>query len=139
MAYVQVVWQTTDGQGTEGYLYARFNTVNNMFYNPVNTASGILEVAIASPIFPFGAVHTESAEPIFQVDAVYGINNYEISQFTLGSGTVTAANNLIQCSSGGTGTAAIKSKRAVNYKPGQGVVGRFTALFPQQWYLLTFH
>lgn len=103
------------------------------------TAEGHLEVAIHSPRTPFGALHTESLTPEFQVDAVYGINPREVTTTTghavtagaANSGTNTGTNNLFKCSTGTTqySFATIQSRKRLRYRAGQGVVGRFTALW----------
>ena len=96
------------------------------------TGEGHLEVAIHSPRLPFGSIHTESLTPIFQTDAVYGINSGQIQPVTIsGSGSAAAANNLFTCSTGTTiySQAIILGRKRLRYRAGQGVVGRFTALY----------
>ena len=103
-----------------------------------STPEGHLEVAIHGPALPFGSVHVESLHPVIQSDAVYGINNAEVLVTTglaVGTGansaTSTAANNLFTCSTGTTiySFGSLQSRRRLRYRPGQGVVGRFTAKF----------
>jgi len=102
-----------------------------------STEEGHLEVAIHDPILPFGAVNTESLVPIFQTDAVYGINSSEvlatIGHLTGGvsSGTNTGTNNLFKCSTGTTALsfATMQSRRRLRYRAGQGIVGRFAGYF----------
>jgi hypothetical protein len=101
------------------------------------TGEGHLEVAIHSPRLPFGEVHVESAHPVFQCDAVYGINSALVSATTgivgggVTSATATASNNLFKCATGTTALsfATIQSRKRLRYRPGQGAIGRFTALF----------
>jgi len=107
------------------------------------TPEGHLEVAIHGPILPFGSVHTENLLPIFQTDAVYGINSSEMTATTgLGydpgvappgsnSGSVTAANNLFTCATGTTAYSfgTLQTRKRLRYRAGQGIVGRFTALW----------
>lgn len=103
------------------------------------TAEGHMEVAIHSPRTPFGAVNTESLLPEFQVDAVYGINPREVVATTghsvtdgaANSGANTGTNNLFKCSTGATqySFATIQSRKRLRYRAGQGIVGRFTALW----------
>jgi len=92
---------------------------------------GHLEVAIHRPLLPFGSLHTESITPIFQVDAVYGINNGLVSTTVSGSGVITAPNSSFECSTGVTifSQAVLQSKKRLRYRPGQGVIGRFTAIY----------
>ena len=101
------------------------------------TPEGHLEVAIHGPRMPFGEVHTESVEAAFQCDAVYGINSTNVVATTgiVGGGstsaTTTGTNNLFKCSTGTTALsfATIQSRKRLRYRPGQGVIGRFTALW----------
>lgn len=107
--------------------------------NAPGTGEGHLEVAIRGPRLPFGSIHTESLHPEFQVDAVYGVptgltvsktgNTSDPTGST--SGTVTGSGNLFRCSTGTTAYsyAVLNSRKRLRYRPGQGVVGRFTALF----------
>jgi hypothetical protein len=102
------------------------------------TAEGHLEVALHDPILPFGSVHTENLTPIFQTDAVLGINPAQ-SVVTTGraiagatSATVTGEDNLFKCNTGTTSYSfcSLQSLYRLRYRPGQGTVARFTALFP---------
>lgn len=97
------------------------------------TTSGHAEVAIHDPRLPFGEVSVESLTPIFQTDAVYGVNATEVSTSTDGTGgSATAANNLFAVSTGGTTAGyfgALQSRKRLRYRPGQGVVARYTAVF----------
>ena len=111
-------------------------------YIPI-TQEGHVETEIHGPLNPFGSVHTENQLPIFQTDAVYGINAQEAVPTTgLGydpgvappaanSGSVTAANNLFTCATGTTAYSfgTLQSRKRLRYRPGQGVIGRFTALW----------
>ena len=95
------------------------------------TAEGHLEVALHSPRLPFGSIHTENLTPVFQIDPVYGVNTSECATTTNASGTATAANSAFVCTTGTTiyGAGAIQSRRRLRYRPGQGVIGKFSALF----------
>jgi hypothetical protein len=95
------------------------------------TPEGHLEVALHDPLLPFGAVHTENLTPIFQTDAVYGINSGQATSVTSGSGAVTGDNNLFTCSTGTTiySQGVLLGRKRLRYRAGQGVVGRFTALY----------
>ena len=95
------------------------------------TPEGHVEVAVHDPVLPFGSVHTESLHPEFQIDAVYGLNTTLIQPTTYLSGTATAANNLFTCTTGVTqyGYGVLQSRRRARYRPGQGLVCRFTALW----------
>lgn len=95
------------------------------------TPEGHLEVAVHSPRLPFGALHTESLTPIFQSDAVYGLNSGQTVTTTALSGTATASDSLFVVSTGVTSTAlaSIQSRKRLRYRPGQSVVGRFAGRF----------
>lgn len=103
------------------------------------TSEGHAEVAIHAPLLPFGSVHTEHMEPEFQEDSVYGINSLNMTATTgnsaspggATSATATGTNNLFKCSTGTTAYsfASIQTDKRIRYRPGQGVIARFTALF----------
>lgn len=98
-----------------------------------------LEVAIHSPRLPFGSIHTENLEPEFQVDAVYDINPGQMIKTTginvpgTTSATITGSNNLFKCSTGTTAYSfsSLQTRERLRYRPGQGAVARFTALFSE--------
>lgn len=95
------------------------------------TQEGHLEVALHDPILPFGAVHTENMTPIFQTDPVYGINQQQTLTTTSGTGTATTSDSLFVATTGTTSLSqgVIQSRKRLRYRPGQGVIGRFTAKF----------
>ena len=99
--------------------------------NLATTAEGHLEAAIHAPQLPFGSIHVESLTPIFQTDPVYGLNTGQVTAVTSLSGSVTAADSAFVLSSGTTATAqaVLLGRKRLRYRPGQGVVGRFTAIF----------
>ncbi len=102
------------------------------------TQEGHLEVAIHAPRLPFGSIHTENLTPVFQIDPVYGINAAEMQSTTgraiagASSAATTGTGNLFTCSTGTTSYsfATLQSRRRLRYRAGQGIVGRFTALWP---------
>lgn len=97
-----------------------------------STAEGHLEVALHAPRLPFGAVHVENLTPIFQTDAVYGLNSGQTLPVVIsGSGAAVGTNNLFQVDTGTTiySQAVILGRKRLRYRAGQGVVGRFTALY----------
>lgn len=95
------------------------------------TVEGHQEVEVHGPLLPFGSVHTEKLRPIFQCDAVYGINTDNILTTTSATGTATASDSLITVATGTTNGAfaTVQSRKRVVYHPGQGAIFRFTALF----------
>lgn len=101
------------------------------------TPEGHLEVAIHSPTLPFGSVHAENLTPVFQTDAVYGLNTSLIS---FGSGnlaglpktsSVSGINTafVINAGTGAYSQAYLQSRKRLRYRPGQGIVGRFAGHF----------
>lgn len=94
-------------------------------------------VSIVDPRLPFGELSAESLTPVFQVDPIYGLNTSEVVSTTgnWSGGAVTsgaaAASNLFTVSTGTTAGsfASIESRRRLRYRPGQGIVARYTALF----------
>jgi hypothetical protein len=78
----------------------------------------------------FGELSTAQPTPIAQISAPYGLLE-KAQVFTVLGGTGTATNSMFEASSGtnANGLAAVLSRRQVTYRPGQGLLGRFTALF----------
>lgn len=97
---------------------------------PVNNR-GHLQVALKQPQLPFYSMHTESLYPVFQSDAVYGVNSLIVNPTTSGSGSATASDSLFTVSTGTTSLSQgiIQSKARIRYRPGQGSLCRFTASF----------
>lgn len=95
------------------------------------TQEGYLGVALRDPAMPFGSVHVENMTPIFQSDAVYGINQQQTSTTTSGTGTATTSDSLFAVTTGATSLSqgVIQSRKRLRYRAGQGVIARFTAKF----------
>lgn len=93
--------------------------------------NGHFEVALHSPRLPFGSVHSETATPIFQADAVYGVNSFTTISTISGTGSVGTSNSTISCQTGTTAlsSATLQSRKRLRYRPGQGVVARFAGSF----------
>ena len=95
------------------------------------TPEGHLEVAIHAPSLPFGSIHAERLTPVFQTDAVYGLNSGQVAYGSSGSGSVVVADSSFSLSSGTTvfSQAFLQSRKRIRYRAGQGVVGRFAGFF----------
>lgn len=95
------------------------------------TAEGHLEVAIHAPLLPFGSLHVENILPIFQSDAVYGLDPNQVNSGASLSGSTTASDSNFIISTGVTiySQAYIQSYKRLRYRAGQGVISRFTALY----------
>ena len=84
----------------------------------------------------FGALNVSQLRPEIQIDAVYGLRDKtdtEIFSATGGSASEDFGTTGInfKCSTGTNigGYGVIRSRRAVSYRPGQGLILRFTAGF----------
>lgn len=106
-------------------------TDGGSYVNIPATSEGHLEVAIHAPRLPFGSIHTEGLTPVFQTDGVYGINTTNVLSSTNASGGTTTTDSAFSCSTGVTigGAGSLQSRRRLRYRPGQGMVVRYTALF----------
>lgn len=96
------------------------------------TQEGHLEVALHAPRLPFGAVHTENLTPVFQTDAVYGLNSGQTQPVVVsGSGAANGDSNLFTVSTGTTiySQAVILGRKRLRYRAGQGIIGRFAGYF----------
>jgi hypothetical protein len=62
---------------------------------------------------------------------VYGVNSGQVATTTSLSGTAGASNSSFYVTTGTTSTAqgVILGRKRLRYRPGQGVIGRFTAIF----------
>jgi hypothetical protein len=114
---------------TRGILMGQ--TDSGSFVNVPVTPEGHLEVALHDPILPFGSVHVENMTPIFQMDAVYGVNAEQWNSTTILSGTATASDSCFTVGTGVTqfGRGSLVTKKRLRYRSGQGFIGRFTAGF----------
>lgn len=118
-----------DAIATRAVLFGKNDDGN---YREVKASGkGHLEVAIHDPLLPFGSLHTEKLTPVFQFDAVYGLNDALVRTTTQLSGTVTDGDGMFTVSSGTTAGArsALQSRKRLRYRAGQGSVLSYTALF----------
>jgi len=78
----------------------------------------------------FGDNITVGMEPISQISAQYGLLP-TIETFNATGGTVTTSDNMFTCTTGTSigGYGVIRTKKPTIYREGQGLMGRFTALF----------
>jgi len=90
-----------------------------------------LEVAIKSPQTAFGEISVAEVTPVVQIDFVYGVNGVTTKTSTTGTGTVSNGNGMVSASTGASASssAVVYSSRNLKYRPGQGALVRFTALF----------
>lgn len=123
------VQNDADSLVTRSVLMGQMGNGNYKFV-PV-TEEGHLEVAVHSPLLPFGSVHTESLTPVFQTDAVYGVNAGQVLTNVSLSGAATAVDSAFIVSTGTTAFSqgVILGRKRLRYRAGQGIVGRFAGLF----------
>lgn len=123
------VTAATDAIVSKSILYGRNDAG---YYTSIPaTTEGHLEVAIHSPLLPFGSVHAEKLTPIFQSDAVYGINSQQELTTVSGSGAATVTDGMFTVSTGVTiySQGVITSRKRARYRAGQGLVLRVTGKF----------
>jgi len=80
----------------------------------------------------FGEVKAESMTPVTQISAEYGLLNQVLTVIDSGaSGASSIVDNKFTCQTGtdAAGLASILSLRQLKYRPGQGALGRLTAVF----------
>lgn len=104
---------------------------NGTFIDASVSPNGHLEVDLKKPLFPCGSIHTEQMTVLFQADGVYGINAGQHTITTSGSASTNATSSLITLTTGTTvnSRAEVESRKRLRYRPGQGIVARFTAKF----------
>lgn len=124
--------RTVDENGEKTQAVALMGTQDSgaLAYIPV-TNEGHIEVAIHGPRLPFGSLHAEKLTPVFQTDAVYGVNSGQVLARTSGSGTATTSDSEFVCTTGTTiySQGVLLGRKRLRYRAGQGVVGRFTARY----------
>ena len=80
----------------------------------------------------FGSALVESQSPVIQLKFPYDFLDSKLVDTRANqSGTVTAANSMAVCSTGAAANSSgeLLSSDIVTYRPGQGIVAKFTALF----------
>lgn len=81
----------------------------------------------------FGEMLSAPITPVIQLDALYGFDPREFQSFTANGGSILqdTARTLFQAHTGtqAYGYAVIRSNRSARYRPGQGLMARFTAMF----------
>ena len=82
-------------------------------------------------VSPFGDLITNQLEPVVQLDFVYGINTQTGVSTTANSATVDTSSSRLRLQSGtnSAGSAIFNSRRIIKYRPGQGIIARFTPIF----------
>lgn len=100
----------------------------------VRVAAALSGPTIAGQVSAFGEPLAIIPTAVVQLDAIYGITSDVIQTYNNGTGSSAGSNTqLFRVESGTTqgGYGVLRSKRFIRYRPGQGVVTRFTAAFTQ--------
>lgn len=111
-----------------------------MAYDPSEPESSLNRLPVDLPtdaVFPvkgsgpFGDLPVAEVTPEVQLDFVHGKSDEDVYEYTAVTGSIAYNNSMVELSTGATqfGTAYIRSHRVVRYRPGQGALFRFTALF----------
>lgn len=79
----------------------------------------------------FGENLSVTLTPVIQLDSLYGFDPREFQAFSQFGGEIEATGTLFKCHTGTDpyGYGVLRSNRIIRYRPGQGVVARFTAAF----------
>lgn len=102
--------------------------ISDQYGNIVNVSGSGAQVA--SLTSAFGEPIAIPITPIMQLDALYGIPDKDFEKFTASTGSVTSNTTFnVQSGTGAYGYAVVRSRRAIRYRPGQGALARFTAMF----------
>lgn len=128
--YAQTPTDYTDVLNTRAIIWGK--TAGGGIYEPVATnGENSLAVTITEPRAAFGEVSIAENTPTCQVDFVYGINTLLTSTTTSNNATVTGSNGMAVLTTGAqvNSVATLVTKEYVKYRPGQGSLNRFTALF----------
>lgn len=100
----------------------------------IRVAAKLSGPSIAGQVSAFGEPLAISPTSVIQLDGIYGATSDVIQPYNSGTGSIAGSvDQMFQVSSGTTqgGYGVLRSKRFMRYRPGQGIVSRFTAAFTQ--------
>ena len=126
----EVFTEYTDCIDTRSLLWSK--TVGGGKYEQVATnGDNSLVVSVVEPRTAFGSMDVSQDTPTCQVDFIYGINTILTSNSTASGGLVQWYNGMANVATVATvsSSASLSSQRYVRYRPGEGVKGRWTAMF----------
>jgi len=94
---------------------------------------GNLQTHIVSPLTAFGELRTEVAIPAVQLTFQHGIHNGLTYNNVKETGSVATSGNMVELSTGTdpAGAAFLRSTNYVKYRAGEGILSRFTAVWPE--------
>lgn len=109
-------------------------TLGGGVYEPIaGNGENSLATAIVDPRTSYGDLQVAVINPIAQLDFSYGINSVSAVRLTAGSNASVVATDslavLTANASAGASLAVLTPKKFVKYRPGQGTMGRITAMF----------
>ena len=95
------------------------------------TVDGVEKVYVDGPSGVFGSLDVSTIQPQGQGDFVYGISDIIFATSSYAGSSITTSNGMCSVTTGiiASSWAEIKLKRGLKYRPGQGSLGRITALF----------
>lgn len=128
--YAQTPTDYSDLLNTRAIIWGK--TLGGNSYEPVATnGENSLVVTVADPRTAFGEITVAENTPTCQVDFVYGINTNLTSNTVSNAATITSTNGMAILTTGAqvNSVATLVTKEYVKYRPGQGSMSRFTALF----------
>lgn len=100
----------------------------------LRVAASLSGPSIAGQVSAFGEPLAISPTAVIQLDAIYGTTSDVIQTYSNGTGATAGADTQLFRVQSGTsqgGYGVLRSKRFMRYRPGQGIVTRFTAAFTQ--------
>ena len=100
----------------------------------IRVAAKLSAPSIAGQVTAFGEPLAISPTAVIQLDAIYGTTTDVIQTYNSGTGSSAGSvNQMFKVTTGTTqgGYGVLRSKRFMRYRPGQGIVCRFTAAFTQ--------
>ena len=128
--YAQTPTDYTDMLNTRAIIWGK--TRGGGIYEPVaGNGENSLVVTAAEPSTAFGSLDVSQDTPTCQIDFIYGINLLLTSNTTASGGTIGWYDGMANVATVATvsSSASLLSQRYVRYRPGEGVKGRFTAMF----------
>jgi hypothetical protein len=100
----------------------------------LRVAASLSGPSIAGQVSAFGEPLAISPTAVIQLDAIYGTTTDVIQTYNNGTGSSAGSDTqLFRVQSGTTqgGYGVLRSRRFLRYRPGQGIITRFTAAFTQ--------
>ena len=126
---------------TTGYEHPQESNLHNVHHGMAYNGQGepVLRVGLSNisssgnpaGLTAFGEPIAVPLTPVIQLDGLYGLDPYEFETFTFGTGVAETTNTLMQAQTGtgAYGYGVVRSNRVARYRPGQGMMARFTAKF----------